>query len=50
MVPHKTNLSDPQVETGCWKALQSNRCHPSATTLLHHTTDSAELTTIASDL
>ena len=57
MLPHKTNLSDPEVEAGCLSARRVQKMplvrHNTAT-LTHNTlectTDSAELNTIASDL
>jgi hypothetical protein len=57
MVPHKTNLSDPEVEAGCWSARRVQKMPPvrhNTATFTHNnlkcTTDSAELNTIASDL
>jgi hypothetical protein len=57
MVPHKTNLFDPEVEAGCWSARKVQRMPPfcrNTATFTHNTvectTDSAELNTIASDL
>lgn len=57
MVPHKTNLSDPEIEAGCWSARRVQKMppvrHNTATFTpnnLECTTDSAELNTIASDL
>jgi hypothetical protein len=57
MVPHKTNLSDPEVEAGCWSARKVHKMPPVShytATFTHNslqrTTDSTELNTIASDL
>ena len=57
MVPHKTNLSDPEVEAGCRSARKVQKMPPvrhNTVTFTHNTTDrttnTARLNTIASDL